>query len=601
MKGIGELGIGLLISGMAWAQGNAIVTQTEAGRYEFSHWKTRLQQMIQERQKGGSPVARLAAASASANYSFETYQMIQGIYPDSLANNTDVGKLVGSYPFSPWRMQPSTDASQGSYSLYIGPTSNIADTFVLLAVEPVTVQQLAPSPLWSLTLDYKFTPAGAGDTAKILIVGLDSAGKFSLAGKIDITTAASTFTATMGQVFAGLKSLTSNSQYSDSLAFMVLLIRVNPGSELWVDNVVLRDASSNPYPDFPVNASFEAWDTVTVPVFPGWLVGRYVDHYIDRDVAVIMPEIDRIDEAIWTAPGYYGATAAKIKPAVQQFVHITSDTPSNVLVYVEPNVNLGDTLYMTYEFHSPSWDTATLMILFSDANSSNIVGGGIWNLGVTNAPLQGAYPLQDLCPACNVDTMFIWVAPQRIDTTGGMLTFLPADTANRLIVDFKLACSVPVADFTYTIQNDTEVVFTNTSINANSYLWFFGTGDTSSAVSPTYAYSAPGTYTVCLVAINAACNLSDSTCKSITITVTDMESAHVSALQVHQYGRSVELVHPKAIRAYRLLTIDGRQVAVAPNINKQVVRLSLEGLAEGVYVLEVETPDGTGRWKVVIR
>jgi gliding motility-associated-like protein len=49
------------------------------------------------------------------------------------------------------------------------------------------------------------------------------------------------------------------------------------------------------------------------------------------------------------------------------------------------------------------------------------------------------------------------------------------------------------------------VTFTNTSVNATSYLWLFGDGDSSTATNPTHIYGTTGTYTVRLVARNSAC------------------------------------------------------------------------------------------------
>jgi hypothetical protein len=61
--------------------------------------------------------------------------------------------------------------------------------------------------------------------------------------------------------------------------------------------------------------------------------------------------------------------------------------------------------------------------------------------------------------------------------------------------------SVPSANFTYVISNDT-VTFTNNSVDENGVLWVFGDGTNSSVSDPIHIY-APGTYTVTLAASNA--------------------------------------------------------------------------------------------------
>jgi PKD repeat protein len=60
-----------------------------------------------------------------------------------------------------------------------------------------------------------------------------------------------------------------------------------------------------------------------------------------------------------------------------------------------------------------------------------------------------------------------------------------------------------VADKT-TGCNPLTVNFTNLSLNASSWLWKFGNGDTSSAFSPTYTYQQQGSYSVTLYGMDAS-------------------------------------------------------------------------------------------------
>ncbi len=60
------------------------------------------------------------------------------------------------------------------------------------------------------------------------------------------------------------------------------------------------------------------------------------------------------------------------------------------------------------------------------------------------------------------------------------------------------------------------VSFTNTSTGASTYLWTFGTGDSSTAVSPTYIYVPLGSFPVCLTAISST-NCIDSVCSTIEV------------------------------------------------------------------------------------
>ncbi|MEN0002897.1 MAG: PKD domain-containing protein [Bacteroidota bacterium] len=64
----------------------------------------------------------------------------------------------------------------------------------------------------------------------------------------------------------------------------------------------------------------------------------------------------------------------------------------------------------------------------------------------------------------------------------------------------------------------TTVDFTNLSTNAFAYLWEFGDGSTSTEVSPSYTYSAPGTYTVTLSSLYDVSCAGDKVTQEVTIT-----------------------------------------------------------------------------------
>lgn len=72
-----------------------------------------------------------------------------------------------------------------------------------------------------------------------------------------------------------------------------------------------------------------------------------------------------------------------------------------------------------------------------------------------------------------------------------------------------------------------DAVFTNTSIAGQTFAWDFGDGGTSTQTSPTHTYTAPGPYTITLVATDPnTCNVTDTT--TFTITVYDIPVADFS-------------------------------------------------------------------------
>lgn len=85
--------------------------------------------------------------------------------------------------------------------------------------------------------------------------------------------------------------------------------------------------------------------------------------------------------------------------------------------------------------------------------------------------------------------------------------------------------SKPTAAFTgspLTICPEDTVAFTNTSTGATSYIWSFGDGGSSSALSPTHPYALRGTYTVRLIAVNTGCR--DTLTRTAYVTVQDPEA-----------------------------------------------------------------------------
>ena len=74
---------------------------------------------------------------------------------------------------------------------------------------------------------------------------------------------------------------------------------------------------------------------------------------------------------------------------------------------------------------------------------------------------------------------------------------------------------VPVAGFSYTVFNDLEVTFSNSSENATEYFWDFGDGFYSTEENPVHVYSDSGTYVVTL--ISKRCEVSDSASLSLML------------------------------------------------------------------------------------
>ncbi len=96
--------------------------------------------------------------------------------------------------------------------------------------------------------------------------------------------------------------------------------------------------------------------------------------------------------------------------------------------------------------------------------------------------------------------------PAIIYTTPGIypvsLTVSNANGSDAVTMDAYIeVLSLPVADFAYSIE-DLTITLTNLSQNADTYLWYFGDGTTSTAFAPEHTYATPGNYTILLQATN---------------------------------------------------------------------------------------------------
>lgn len=86
-------------------------------------------------------------------------------------------------------------------------------------------------------------------------------------------------------------------------------------------------------------------------------------------------------------------------------------------------------------------------------------------------------------------------------------------------VIISISANKPTAGFTFTLDNNGQVpstaTFTNTSTNASTYKWYFSSSDTSNTTNVQRLFNIPKTYSVKLVAMNAAG--SDSVTKEVTV------------------------------------------------------------------------------------
>ncbi|MBK8424923.1 MAG: PKD domain-containing protein [Lewinellaceae bacterium] len=165
---------------------------------------------------------------------------------------------------------------------------------------------------------------------------------------------------------------------------------------------------------------------------------------------------------------------------------------------------------------------------------------------------------------------------------------------------------LPTANFTFQ-PNDLNVIFSNTSQNATTYLWDFGDGQTSTEANPTHAYAAPGNYVVKLSSTND--------CRTIDRTITIVLTTGLSDLTEKIAVRILPNPTPGDFRVeldsrisgpvqLSLLDARGRLAKTIQTVVKQSVTVVLfenNSLAKGVYQLNILTDGGFQTFSVVVQ
>ncbi len=161
----------------------------------------------------------------------------------------------------------------------------------------------------------------------------------------------------------------------------------------------------------------------------------------------------------------------------------------------------------------------------------------------------------------------------------------------------------PVADFEFS-GIDLSVDFINNSTDANSYMWDFGDGNSSTFENPTHNYLVGGSYIVALQAINSIC--ADDITYEVQVPVVGLyESSQSNEFNIFPNPNDgffkVELTDQGKVNDIYILDMAGRKIAFYYSVNQSMITFELKESLSGIYFLQIITVKNIYSKKFVIK
>lgn len=192
----------------------------------------------------------------------------------------------------------------------------------------------------------------------------------------------------------------------------------------------------------------------------------------------------------------------------------------------------------------------------------------------------------------------------------GTVTDANGCTASSDIITIAALDTFPVANFDY-LPGDVnyEISFTDMSSDADSVMWDFGDGNTSTDASPTYVFATNDTFIVSLTATND-CGTSTKTDTIIVTNVSIEDDLLSQAVQVYPNPNSgnfeVKFAGITLDKVVLRVSNAAGQMVYTRNIGQvrgnytHAVSLP-SSLAAGLYILEVRTPEAVMHKRLLIK
>jgi len=143
--------------------------------------------------------------------------------------------------------------------------------------------------------------------------------------------------------------------------------------------------------------------------------------------------------------------------------------------------------------------------------------------------------------------------------------------------------------------------FTNNGMyNAQSYVWYFGDGDTSTQLSPIHHYNWAGNYTAMLVATNAGNGCTDTATTQVSITTSVEELPNESSFNLtpNPFKDNLQLTTRQPVGSITIYDPQGKKLK-QQTIKTTTTIIDLKGMPSGVYLLEYDNGTKKESRKVV--
>ncbi|MBS4062572.1 MAG: PKD domain-containing protein, partial [Bacteroidetes bacterium] len=140
--------------------------------------------------------------------------------------------------------------------------------------------------------------------------------------------------------------------------------------------------------------------------------------------------------------------------------------------------------------------------------------------------------------------------------------------------------------------------------NVTSWLWNFGDGGTSTQQNPSHVYNAVGNYTVSLTVGDGVTQATETKIAYIQVSAIGLDEFDLFDL-IKLYPQPAEneltIESPFRIERMRILDLSGREIVGLQRVDNTLMRISTSDFGKGVYLLYLETVNGTAVKKFTVK